>query len=86
MKQAEQRARDLLRELGIESPPVPVEEIVERLGAAITREPFRGGISGMLYRTGGRASSVSTRLSPQPDSASPWPTRSATSCCTNAGR
>jgi Zn-dependent peptidase ImmA (M78 family) len=55
MKQSEQRARDLLRELGIDSPPVPVEEIAEQLGATISREPFRGGISGMLYRTGGRA-------------------------------
>jgi Zn-dependent peptidase ImmA (M78 family) len=51
MKKAEQRARDLLRELGIDTPPVPVDEIVERLGATISREPFRGGISGMLYRT-----------------------------------
>lgn len=55
MRQAEQRARDLLREFGIDSPPVPVDEIVERLGAAISREPFRGGISGMLYRSEGRA-------------------------------
>ncbi len=55
MKKAEQRARDLLRELGIDTPPVPVDEIVERLGATISREPFRGGISGMLYRTDARA-------------------------------
>lgn len=51
MKQAEDRARQLLRDLDILGPPVPVDDIARRLGATISREPFRGGISGMLYRT-----------------------------------
>jgi Zn-dependent peptidase ImmA (M78 family) len=55
MTRAEERASQLLRELAIEAPPVPVDAIADQIGATISREPFRGGISGMLYRTEGRA-------------------------------
>lgn len=40
----------LLRDLGIESPPVEVEAVAESLGAVIRRESTDTEISGALYR------------------------------------
>jgi Zn-dependent peptidase ImmA (M78 family) len=47
---AERRAITVLKELGIEEAPTPVEDIARRLGAQITYDSFEGDISGMLYR------------------------------------
>ena len=55
MTRAEERASQLLQTLGINEPPIPINAIAEQIGATISREPFRGGISGMLYRAEDRA-------------------------------
>lgn len=47
---AEKRASTLLEELGVESLPVPVEEIAISLGADLQYEAYEGEVSGMLYR------------------------------------
>jgi Zn-dependent peptidase ImmA (M78 family) len=47
---AEAKATKLLEKLGIESSPVPVEEIPELLGAELVFRPFEGEVSGMVYR------------------------------------
>jgi Zn-dependent peptidase ImmA (M78 family) len=44
----------VLDECGVTEPPVPVEQIAVALGIVVVREPFKGDISGMLYREGGR--------------------------------
>jgi Zn-dependent peptidase ImmA (M78 family) len=51
---AEQKATDLLAKLGIDTIPVPVEEIAERSGAQVAYSRFEGDISGMLLREDGR--------------------------------
>lgn len=51
---ARQAAKDLLQELGVEKPPVPVERIAKRLKAEVRYEPFDGELSGMLIREGNR--------------------------------
>lgn len=47
-------ARELLRESGVDKPPVPVERIARRLKADVRYEPFDGELSGMLIREGKR--------------------------------
>jgi Zn-dependent peptidase ImmA (M78 family) len=48
------QAADLIAQLGVARPPVPIEKIAERLGASIAYEAFEGDVSGMLYREGDR--------------------------------
>ena len=52
MAKTEKFVRDLLNELGIQGPPIPVEKIAEMKGATLSFEPFDGqdDISGLLYR------------------------------------
>lgn len=47
---AERRASELLAELGIEEPPVPVAQIAAAKGASVTYDTFDGEVSGLLYR------------------------------------
>lgn len=54
MARAETEAKSLLRALGIDQAPVPVERIAEHCGAALRFEPFEGDMSGLLYRDGER--------------------------------
>lgn len=49
----EQRAKAVLRRFGITTPPIPVEDFVDELGAELSKEPLEGDISGMLFREGG---------------------------------
>ncbi len=51
---AREAANDLLQELGVEKPPVPVERIARRIKAEVRYEPFDGELSGMLIREGKR--------------------------------
>jgi Zn-dependent peptidase ImmA (M78 family) len=46
------KAEELVSVFGLKHPPVPVEEIAQRLGAQLVFEPYEGpdAISGMLYR------------------------------------
>ncbi len=46
---------EILLSAGVQSPPVPVEEIAARHGAEIRFEPFEGDLSGLLFREQGRA-------------------------------
>ncbi len=50
MSRAAEVAREVLADAGVAQPPVPVQEIAVAQGAELSYEPFRGGISGMLYR------------------------------------
>lgn len=52
-EQVEKRVAKILRDAGIETPPIPVERIARNLGAAIRKEPYEGDLSGALYRRGG---------------------------------
>jgi Zn-dependent peptidase ImmA (M78 family) len=47
---AEKRAIELLEQLQVTEPPVPVEDLARRLGTRLTYESFDGDVSGMLYR------------------------------------
>ena len=47
---ARRRARQLLEEGGVASPPVPLERLAELCDAAIRYEPFEGDLSGMVHR------------------------------------
>ena len=47
---ARRRARQLLEEGGVVSPPVPLERLAELCRAAIRYEPFEGELSGMVHR------------------------------------
>ncbi len=49
-RQVELRANQLLEEVEITKPPVPVEEIAKHLGAVVKRASSDGGVSGALYR------------------------------------
>lgn len=51
-RRAEHVALELLEQLGLGSPPIDVEDIAVRCGAAVTRERFRRDLSGMLVRGG----------------------------------
>ena len=48
---ARRKAEQLLREAGIVAPPVPVEELAERMGALVRYAPFDGQMSGLLHRS-----------------------------------
>ena len=52
MAKIETLVRRLLREHGVISPPIPVEQIAQNLGAEVCYMPFEGEgeVSGMLYR------------------------------------
>ena len=47
---ARRKAQQLLREAGIVAPPVPVEQLAERMGAVVRYAPFDGQMSGLLHR------------------------------------
>lgn len=46
----EEAAEELLREHGVETPPVPVEDIARSLGTQIVFDNFDSDLSGILYR------------------------------------
>ena len=48
---ARRKAKQLLREAGIAAPPVPVEQLAERMGALVRYAPFDGQMSGLLHRS-----------------------------------
>jgi Zn-dependent peptidase ImmA (M78 family) len=54
MGKAEDRAIQVLEELRIHAPPVPVVQIAQAYGVAVLYQPFDGDLSGMLYREGPR--------------------------------
>lgn len=47
---ARKKAKELLRDLNVAAAPVPLEKLVEYVGARIRMEPFDGEISGLVYR------------------------------------
>lgn len=49
-QKAEQAAARVLARFGITSPPVPVDELAERLGVTLLEERLEQGVSGILYR------------------------------------
>lgn len=51
IRRIRQRVEGLLSESGVRRPPVPVEEIAERLGLEIRYAPFDGDLSGALVRS-----------------------------------
>lgn len=55
IRQAHQKAREVLVRVSVLKPPVPVEEIVRAYGLTIRFEPTAGEISGALYVEGPRA-------------------------------
>lgn len=64
MGRAEDRAVAVLRKFGIEQPPIPVEDIADRVGALIVRNNFDGTESGFTLRDGSRIIiGVNTRTS-----------------------
>src|SRR5437764_8218104 len=48
------QATAVLRDLGVEEPPVPIELLAHRLGAQITYAPYEGDMSGILFRDADR--------------------------------
>lgn len=50
------RVTHILRDLGIESAPVPVERIAQKLGAQVRFGPFDGDLSGLIFREKGEES------------------------------
>jgi Zn-dependent peptidase ImmA (M78 family) len=54
MGKAEDRAIQVLDELRIHAPPVPVVQIAQANGVVVLYQPFDGDLSGMLYREGAR--------------------------------
>ena len=48
---ARRKVAQLLREAGIVAPPVPVEQLAERMGARVRYAPFDGQMSGLLHRS-----------------------------------
>ena len=53
-KRVESEAAELLQQMGITTPPVPVEAIARELGLEVRFEPLDSDLSGFLYRTGQR--------------------------------
>lgn len=51
-RKAEQKAKEVLEQYDIARPPVPVERLVQDIGARLKFEPFEGDVSGMLFRRG----------------------------------
>lgn len=54
MLKSVEAAKRILTEFKIKAPPIPVEEIAEKLGATLSFEPFDGDLSGMLFRNADR--------------------------------
>lgn len=54
VRKTESQAQKVLREGGVHTPPVPVEDIARRLGAELRYSPYEGELSGMVYRDGDR--------------------------------
>jgi Zn-dependent peptidase ImmA (M78 family) len=50
MTKAEREAQQVLAEVGVSTPPIPVERIAQALAATLSFEPFEGNVSAMLYR------------------------------------
>ena len=48
---ARRKARELLAQGKIDSPPVPIEQLATVVGARIRYEPFAGELSGMVHRS-----------------------------------
>ena len=48
---ARRKAAELLQEVGIDTPPVPVEQLAECMGAVVRYAPFDGQMSGLLHRS-----------------------------------
>lgn len=44
------RAEQLLKKEDVKAPPVPVEKIARNLGAQLRYTPFKGDLSGMVFR------------------------------------
>jgi len=51
----ERRARQLLKQAGVEAPPVPVERVADHLGIRVERSDLGADCSGVLVREGDRA-------------------------------
>jgi Zn-dependent peptidase ImmA (M78 family) len=47
---ARRKAQDILRDIHIRKPPVPVEDIAGLVGALIHYEPYEGQVSGLVHR------------------------------------
>lgn len=57
--EVERKAEALLSEHGVESPPVPVDDLAKVVGLEIVYERFNGDdVSGMLFRDGRRAPTI----------------------------
>lgn len=53
---ARRKARELLKAVGVDKPPVPVGKLAKRVGAVVRLQPFEGQMSGMVHRQpGGKA-------------------------------
>lgn len=52
---ARRKARELLEQAGVETLPVPVEDLARRLEAEVRYEPYDGELSGMHLRRKGRS-------------------------------
>lgn len=50
MTKAEESAKQVLLDYGVDKPPVPVEDIARSLGLSLCYEPFEGDVSGVLLR------------------------------------
>lgn len=55
---ARRRAAQLLQEAGIVKPPVPVEQLAQRMGVVVRYAPFDGQMSGLLHRSEDRSEAV----------------------------
>jgi len=44
------RAVEVLRQVGVDEAPVPVEECARSIGAIVRYQPFEGSVSGMVHR------------------------------------
>lgn len=49
----ENRVEKILKDLGLDSPPIPVDRVARALGATVRKEPYNGDLSGALYRRDG---------------------------------
>lgn len=49
----ENRVEKLLKDLGLDSAPIPVDRVARALGATVRKEPYNGDLSGALYRREG---------------------------------
>ncbi|HEX9751048.1 MAG TPA: ImmA/IrrE family metallo-endopeptidase [candidate division Zixibacteria bacterium] len=49
----ENRVEKILKDLGLDTPPIPVDRVARALGATVRKEPYQGDLSGALYRREG---------------------------------